>query len=90
MKPMPMDEYLGHIKESFEDRYFEGDDNFLFSKSALVDGLSHIEHDSMWLEHSLEPGKEILRRDLVYMARKMQAVANILRTSLDGIRLQTH
>lgn len=98
--PMYPQEYLAHVRESFEDKYFDGDDGFIFSKAALVDGLSDIEGTSMWFEQSLDKMNESNRDkvvidelvidELIYISRRLQACANILRISLDGMRLQNH
>lgn len=89
MIPMKKSEYISHVRESFEGKYFKGKDKFLFSKAALLDGLTYLEHNSMFIEHSLDEDQFVMRDELIFVTRRLQAVANILRISLDGVHLHT-
>lgn len=89
---MSTNEYMSHVTEAFPKEYFTGKDNFVFSKSALEDGLKIIEGYTIGMEETLEHSTDPLedrRSTITHYLRKSQAIANILRRCLDGVRIQT-
>ncbi len=92
MKEMSPNEYVTHLTDAFPKEYFTGQEDFVFSKSALEDGLRLIEGYTLGLEETLEESTDTVedrKSTLTHYLRKMQAIANILRRSLDGVRIQT-
>jgi len=89
---MSSHEYSSHIKDSFPKEYFTRNDGFVFSSSSLKEGLEIIQTYSIGMEETLEHSTDTIedrRSTLTYYLRKMQAIANILRVSLDGVSIQT-
>lgn len=80
-------EYISHLSETFDEDHFDNQANFVFSKTALLEGLSSIEEDSMMIEVSLEEDGDIDGCDLVYLSRKIQSISNILRSSMKNMKL---
>lgn len=89
LKEMSSDEYIDHIKESFEDKYFTEEGKFIFSKAALIDGLYSVQEDSILMEHYLDQDI-FVKNDLTYLARKMQVISNVLNTSMSHFRLENN
>ncbi len=89
---MSVDEYRSLLSVSFDSKYFDGEDGFVFSKAALLDGLDTIEKESIYIEYMMDAENipEYNKEALFHVLRKMQVIANILRRCLDGVRIQTN
>ncbi len=90
MKEMSENEYKAHLEDSFDSKYFRGQDGFVFSITALKEGLTAIEHDLLWMENSLDDDnvEYLAANELKHMLRKTQVIANILKSCLDGVKIQ--
>lgn len=88
---MSSDEYRALVRASFESQHLDGQDGFVFSKEALIDGLTAIEEESIYIEYMMsdENLPEYNKDALCYVLRKTQVIANILKRCLDGVRIQT-
>lgn len=95
MKEMSTREYKDHIQASFPKAHFKGD-KLLFSRSALLDGLEIVEMQTIHTEHLIEIhdnsdiGRDWIQNEVIQGLRKMQAVVNMLITSMDGIIFKTN
>ncbi len=90
MNEMSVEEYGCHLREAFEKEHFNGHDGFIFSKSALEDGLSAVEWETIDMEATLNATvmPNLTKKQLRNGLRKSQVVVNILKRCLDGIRIQ--
>ncbi|KKM85284.1 hypothetical protein LCGC14_1290550 [marine sediment metagenome] len=90
LNELTVGEYNYHLHEAFEKEYFNGKDGFVFSKSALIDGLENLEHESINIECFLEDTHmgRIERADISFALRRCQVIANILIKCLDGVHLK--
>ena len=87
---MSTNEFHGHLKEAFEKEHFNGRGGFIFSKSALEDGLSAVEWETISMEVTIEETtmSNLTKKQLRNGLRKAQAIVNILKICLDGIKIQ--
>jgi exosome complex RNA-binding protein Rrp4 len=87
---MSTNEYMSHLKESFNQECFTSNNGFVVSKSSLKEGLEVIQIYSIGMEETLEHSTDTIedrRHTLTHYLRKLQAVANVLSQGLDGIRI---
>ena len=89
---MSVNEYRELLSDSFDSRYLDGGDGFIFSTEALKSGLGTIEYETMdtelkiWKSEQLLDPENLDLDEVVYALRKMQVIANILKRCLDEFR----
>lgn len=81
-------DYTNYLKYSFDPKFFDGEDKFIFSMEALLDGLSSIEEESIVAESILETDVTPINLDLICLMRKINVISGFLKTSLKGTRLK--
>lgn len=95
---MTTNEFHHHLTEVFPQEYFGARDNFIMSKSALLEGLQHLGVISMMIEEDMQqwsaeaPSDEELKdcaKTCAYLMRQMNAVTSILIIGLDGVHFKS-